>query len=125
MSSLLDEDHKYSLLFEKGRSYIDALNEMIEILTDEGQIDEGFGERLFEREEKGTMVFDNGVAIPHGIQKTNDRMLLGVGIFEEATEHKGHPVRIIFFMALPEQYDMGRYADDPGLRRASGNLPRA
>ena len=34
--------------------------------------------------------------------------LLAVGIFEEATEHKGHPVRIIFFMALPEQSD----ADD-------------
>ncbi len=106
MSSLLDEDRVF--FFEKGRSYIDALNEMIEILTDEGQIDEGFGERLFEREEKGTMVFDNGVAIPHGIQKANDRMLLAVGIFEEATEHKGHPVRIIFFMALPEQSD----ADD-------------
>ena len=54
MSSLLDEDRVF--FFEKGRSYIDALNEMIEILTDEGQIDEGFGERLFEREEKGTMV---------------------------------------------------------------------
>jgi lichenan operon transcriptional antiterminator len=106
LSSLLDEDRVF--FFEKGRSYIDALNEMIEILTDEGQIDEGFGERLFEREEKGTMVFDNGVAIPHGIQKSNDRMLLAVGIFEEATEHKGHPVRIIFFMALPEQSD----ADD-------------
>ena len=106
MSSLLDEDRVF--FFEKGRSYTDALNEMIEILTDEGQIDEGFGERLFEREEKGTMVFDNGVAIPHGIQTANDRMLLAVGIFEEPTEHKGHPVRLIFFMALPEQSD----ADD-------------
>jgi lichenan operon transcriptional antiterminator len=35
-------------------------------------------------------------------------MLLAVGIFEEPTEHKGHPVRLIFFMALPEQSD----ADD-------------
>ena len=106
MSSLLDEDRVF--FFEKGRSYTDALQEMLDILTDEGQIDEGFGERLSEREEKGTMVFDNGVAIPHGIQTANDRMLLAVGIFEEATEHKGHPVRIIFFMALPEQSD----ADD-------------
>ena len=106
MSSLLDEDRVF--FFEKGRSYTDALQEMLDILTDEGQIDEGFGERLFEREEKGTMVFDNGVAIPHGIQTANDRMLLAIGIFEEATEHKGHPVRIIFFMALPEQSD----ADD-------------
>jgi len=40
-----------------------------------------------DREEKGSMVFDNGVAIPHGIQKANDRMLLAVGTFEgEALE---------------------------------------
>ena len=104
MSSLLDENKVF--FFEKGRSYIDALGEMIEILTDEGYIDEGFGERLAEREEKGTMVFDNGVAIPHGIQTANDRMLLAMGIFEEPAIHKGHEVRVIFFMALPEQSDM-------------------
>ena len=52
------------------------------------------------------MVFDNGVAIPHGIQTANDRMLLAMGIFEEPTTFKGHEVRIIFFMALPEQSDM-------------------
>lgn len=106
MSSLLDENKVF--FFEKGRSYTDALDEMIEILTDEEYIDEGFGERLYEREEKGTMVFDNGVAIPHGIQTANDRMLLAIGIFEQPTKFKGHEVRIIFFMALPEQSD----ADD-------------
>ena len=104
MSSLLDENKVF--FFEKGRSYIDAIDEMLEILTDEGYIDEGFGERLWEREEKGTMVFDNGVAIPHGLQKANDRMLLAMGIFEEPADHKGHEVRIIFFMALPEESDM-------------------
>ena len=52
------------------------------------------------------MVFDNGVAIPHGIQTANDRMLLAMGIFEEPAIHKGHEVRVIFFMALPEQSDM-------------------
>ena len=104
MSSLLDENKVF--FFEKGRSYTDALDEMIEILSDEGYIDEGFGDRLAEREEKGTMVFDNGVAIPHGIQTANDRMLLAIGIFEEPAKHKGHEVRVIFFMALPEQSDM-------------------
>ena len=104
MSSLLDENKVF--FFEKGRSYTDALDEMIEILSDEGYIDEGFGDRLAEREEKGTMVFDNGVAIPHGIQTANDRMLLAIGIFEEPAKHKGHEGRVIFFMALPEQSDM-------------------
>jgi lichenan operon transcriptional antiterminator len=106
MSSLLDENKVF--FFEKGRSYQDALDEMIEILTDEGHIDDGFGERLKEREEKGSMIFDNGVAIPHGIQTANDRMLLAMGIFEEPVRHKGQEVRVIFFMALPEQSD----ADD-------------
>ncbi|MEE1041932.1 MAG: PTS sugar transporter subunit IIA, partial [Lachnospiraceae bacterium] len=90
---------------DKGRTYDDALEEMLEILTDEGQIDEGFGQRLAEREEKGTMVFDNGVAIPHGIQTATNRMLLAIGIFEEPVKHKNHQVRIIFFMALPEESD--------------------
>ena len=106
MSSLLDENKVF--FFEKGRSYEDALSEMIEILTDEEYIDEGFGERLREREDKGSMVYDNGVAIPHGVQTANDRMLLAMGIFEEAAVYKGQKVRIIFFMALPEESD----ADD-------------
>ena len=106
MSSLLDENKVF--FFEKGRSYTDALDEMTEILTDEDYIDEGFGKRLSEREEKGTMVFDNGVAIPHGIQTANDRMLLAMGIFEEPAPYKGQKVRIIFYMALPEESD----ADD-------------
>ena len=106
MSSLLDENKVF--FFEKGRSYPDALAEMTEILTDEGYIDEGFGDRLAEREAKGTMVFENGVAIPHGIQKANDRMLLAMGIFEEAALYKNQKVRIIFYMALPEESD----ADD-------------
>ena len=100
MSSLLDEDKVF--FFEKGRTYEDALEEMTGIFTDEGYIDEGFGERLAEREKKGSMVFDNGVAIPHGIQTAGTGMLLAVGIMEETVEHKGSPVRIIFFMALPE-----------------------
>lgn len=106
MSSLLDENKVF--FFEKGRSYTDALDEITAILTDEGYIDEGFGKRLAEREEKGTMVFDNGVAIPHGIQTANDRMLLAMGIFEEPAPYKGQKVRIIFYMALPEESD----ADD-------------
>ncbi|MBQ3973160.1 MAG: PTS sugar transporter subunit IIA, partial [Lachnospiraceae bacterium] len=106
MSSLLDENKVF--FFEKGRSYTDALDEMTEILTDEDYIDQGFGKRLSEREEKGTMVFDNGVAIPHGIQTANDRMLLAMGIFEEPAPYKGQKVRIIFYMALPEESD----ADD-------------
>ena len=104
LSSLLDETNVF--FFEKGRSYPDALDEMIDILLDEGKIDAGFRDRLTEREEKGSMVFDNGVAIPHGIQKANDRMLLAVGIFESAAEYRGHAVRIIFFMGLPEVSDI-------------------
>lgn len=101
ISSLLDEDRVF--FFEKGRSYEDALDEMIEILTDEGQLDEGFSARLAEREEKGSMVFDNGVAIPHSTQSASDHMVLSFGIFEKPVTHRGRSVRLIFFMALPLQ----------------------
>ncbi len=104
LSSLLDEANVF--FFEKGRSYPDALDEMIEILLDEEKIDAGFRERLMDREEKGSMVFDNGVAIPHGIQKANDRMLLAVGIFEGEARYRGQTVRVIFFMGLPENSDI-------------------
>lgn len=104
LSSLLDESNVF--FFEEGRSYPDALDEMIEILLDEGKIDAGFKKRLIEREEKGSMVFDNGVAIPHGIQNANDRMLLAVGIFESGAVYHGQTVRVIFFMGLPEVSDL-------------------
>lgn len=104
LSSLLDESNVF--FFEEGRSYPDALDEMIEILLDEGKIDAGFKERLMEREEKGSMVFDNGVAIPHGIQNANDRMLLAVGIFESGAVYQGQTVRVIFFMGLPAVSDL-------------------
>ena len=101
MASLLDEDKVF--FFEKDRSYADAVAEMVEILTDEGQLDAGFGERLAEREQKGSFIFDNGVAIPHSIQTATNRMLLAIGIFEKPVRHRGQEVRVIFFMALPER----------------------
>lgn len=96
---LLDEDRVF--FFDDGQSYEEALGEIVDILTDEGELDDSFADRLREREEKGSMVFDRGVAIPHGIQNATEQMVMAVGILKQPTVYKSREVKVIFFLGLP------------------------
>lgn len=96
---LLDEDRVF--FFDDGQSYEEALGEIVDILTDEGELDNSFADRLREREEKGSMVFDRGVAIPHGIQNATEQMVMAVGILKQPTVYKSREVKVIFFLGLP------------------------
>lgn len=96
---LLDEDRVF--FFDDGEGYEDALGEILDILTDEGELDASFADRLAEREEKGSMVFDRGVAIPHGIQYATEQMVMAVGILKKPAVYKGREVKVIFFLGLP------------------------
>lgn len=98
---LLDEDRVF--FFDDGEGYEDALKEILDILTDEGELDDSFADRLREREEKGSMVFDRGVAIPHGIQYATEQMVMAVGILKKKATYKGREVRVIFFLGLPSK----------------------
>lgn len=96
---LLDEDRVF--FFDDGQTYEEAVKEIVDILTDEGQLDDGFASRLQEREEKGTMVFDRGVAMPHSVQYAVEQLVMAVGILKTPAVYRKRKVNLIFFLGLP------------------------
>ena len=111
MGGLLDESRFFPL--DAPDSYETGLEKMIRALTDAGQLDEGFAERLREREKLGNMAFDHGVAIPHTVQYAGNRLVLAIGTFPKAVSYGGQDIRVIFLMGVPEAVD----ADDGMLVR--------
>lgn len=99
MTGLLDKSRFF--LLDPSQSYEDAIADMTRSLTESGQVDAGFLERLCRREEKGTMVF-GAVAIPHSTQSVSNKLVLSVGIFQKPISYKNHQIRIIFMLALPQ-----------------------
>ncbi len=101
MVGSLDESRFFT--FGAGETYESAVEHMARTLTDAGQLDPGYLDRLRARERKGTMVFDHAVAIPHCLQFAGDRLVLAVGVFPEPVRQDGNALRIIFLLGLPEQ----------------------
>lgn len=99
MTGLLDKSRFF--LLDPDQSYEDAIAYMTQSLTDNGQVDTGFLERLQRREEKGTMVF-GAVAIPHSTQNVSTKLVLSVGVFKKPICYKNQQIRIIFMLALPQ-----------------------
>ncbi len=101
ITSLLDESRFFVL--DTVETYEEGVRFMARSLAETGMADQGFGDRLAEREERGSMVFDHAVAVPHHIQYAVDRLVLSIGVFPRPIRQKGKPVRIIFMMGLPEK----------------------
>ncbi len=108
MVGLLDESRFF--IFEENQSYEEAVSCMAEALARDNQVDEGFLERLRVREQKGTMVFDHAVAIPHSVQYAKEKLVLAVGVFPVPIRHHDYEIRVIFLIGLPEQI-----SEDDGL----------
>ncbi|PRX40418.1 BglG family transcriptional antiterminator [Planifilum fimeticola] len=96
---LLSRD-RFSVL--DSEDYIESVRIMAEKLVEQGFVDDGFPERLIEREKKSTMVFDNFIALPHTINHGSDHIILSVGVFRKTVLHGDKPIRILFLLALPE-----------------------
>ena len=101
LNGLLDEDRFF--VFDEEESYEHAVAMMADSLEEMGYVDDGFLDRLKEREQKGTMVFDRSIALPHTLQYANDRLTLAVGVCKKGlVKENQHEIRIIFLMGLPE-----------------------
>lgn len=101
MAGLIDEERFFVLDCEQ--DYQTALKQMILTLTEAGDVDDGFLDRLEERERQGTMVFGNAIALPHGVQYATEGLVLAVGVFGTPIEYLGNEISIIFLLGLPEQ----------------------
>lgn len=101
MVGLLDESRFFS--FGPETDYASAVETMVSALTEQGQVDEGFAQRLRDREEMGSMAFDHAVAIPHTVQRVGERLVLAVGVFPTSVRYRDRDIRLIFLLGLPEQ----------------------
>lgn len=102
MTGLLDESRFFVL---KETDYPSAVAHMVSSLTESGQVDDRFAQRLEEREKKGTMVFDHAVAIPHSVQYASDKLMLSIGVLPQVIHDGDHEIRVIFLIGLPPQVE--------------------
>ncbi|MEK3993101.1 BglG family transcription antiterminator [Robertmurraya sp. FSL R5-0851] len=94
-------EEKFFIL-DSGKGYHKGVETMIEALIVQGYLDEGFKERMEEREKKGSMIFGNYIAFPHTINKNSNSVELALGVFPEKINVEGKEVKVIFLLALPE-----------------------
>lgn len=89
-------------ILDSGKSYYENVGQMIDELVGSGHLDDGFKERLQERESKGSMVFDRYIALPHTFNYQSDSIELALGIFPEKTIADGKEIKLVFLLGLPE-----------------------
>ncbi len=100
MTGLLDESRFFVL--SDIETYEEAKFCMVNQL--EEQLDEGFLDRLEEREAKGAMIFEHSVAIPHAVQFASDKILLAIGVSKNPIKYNSNrDIQVIFLLGLPEQ----------------------
>lgn len=101
---LLTSAEKYFVLNSK-KNYRENVNDMIDALTEKGYLDEGFKERLKERAEKGSMVFDQFIALPHTINRASNKIELALGVFPEKIFADEKEIKLVFLLGIPKQTD--------------------
>lgn len=100
---------KNFFVLDSTKGYHENVEDMIDVLVEKASLDKGFKERLKERESKGSMVFDNYIALPHTFNKQSNTIELALGIFPEKVTADGKNVKLVFLLGLPEQVDGGEH----------------
>lgn len=89
-------------LLDNNQTYRANLLEMIHSLQEKALVDNQFQQRIFEREEKYTTIFEEGIAFPHTINSFSEKIILSVGIFPESFVTAEGIVEVVFLLAIPE-----------------------
>ncbi|KKI92373.1 transcriptional antiterminator BglG [Bacillus sp. SA1-12] len=95
-------EEKFFIL-DSSKDYHENVMHMVDSLVKKGYLDHGFKDRLKERENKGSMVFDNYISLPHTFNKLSDEIELALGIFPDTVIADGKELKLIFLLGLPEQ----------------------
>ena len=90
-------------ILDSAKSYHENVGEMVDELVGSGHLDDGFRERLKERESKGSMVFDRYIALPHTLNYQSNSIELALGIFPGKAIADGKGIKLVFLLGLPEQ----------------------
>jgi mannitol/fructose-specific phosphotransferase system IIA component (Ntr-type) len=105
LTDLLDE--KAVILGLRSRKVPNALREIIELLAQNGKIDnpEAFFEKVLAREQPHPSVVENGVAFPHARTDLVDEIVVGIGRSRAGIPfcQNGVRARLIFVIGVPER----------------------
>ena len=101
--NLLDETRFFVL--DQESSYDENVDRMVRALTNQGELDAGFAQRVREREKYSTMVLDHNIAFPH-IKNMLPKLTLAMGVFPDMLkDDKYGNIRIIIILGIPESME--------------------
>lgn len=108
--NLLDETRFFVL--DEDSSYDENVDRMVRSLTNQGELDAGFAQRIREREKYSTMVLDQNIAFPH-TENMLPKLTLALGVFPNMLkDEKYGSIRLVILLGIPESME-----DDTGLVR--------
>ena len=87
---------------DHNQTYETNLRKMTKELREKMLTDSEFGERIIEREELKSTVFDKGVAMPHAVNKHGNKLVLSVGQFDKPFKSETSMVEVVFMIGIPE-----------------------
>ena len=113
------------------KTYHQYLLNMVAELEKLQMIDEGFRNRIIDREKKQSTVFGGGIAFPHTINQGYAKTILMFGKLEEPYQKGDEWIEFIFLVAIPSEIerkmesellelydDIFRIAGEPSLKEA-------
>lgn len=101
LSNFVQAGHFFDL--KDFTDYRTALDHMIDGLAEEKLVDPAFKERIWQREDEGSMVFDAHIAIPHTVQSASDQMTIAFGVCHPPIPYREAAVEMVVLLALPEK----------------------
>lgn len=108
--NLLDETRFFVL--DQESSYDENVDRMARALTNQGELDAGFAQRVREREKYSTMVLDQNIAFPH-TKNMLPKLTLAMGVFPDMLkDDKYGNIRIIIYWESLNQWKMTQYLSD-------------
>ncbi|MEF2292384.1 BglG family transcription antiterminator [Virgibacillus dokdonensis] len=96
---LITEDKFFVL--DSSNSYEANLEYMVEELIKSRYLDKGFTKRLQARSAKGSMVFDQFIALPHTLNNDSGQLQIALGVFQKQVKADNKEVKLIFLLGLP------------------------
>ncbi|MCU9533386.1 BglG family transcription antiterminator [Streptococcus sp. CSL10205-OR2] len=86
----------------KKDTYEDYLIAMSNQLVTRKLVDEGFINRILEREAKQSTIFHNMIAFPHTINQRGTKIILMLGVLDIPYKNEGRQTDLIFLVAIPK-----------------------
>jgi mannitol/fructose-specific phosphotransferase system IIA component (Ntr-type) len=109
MSALLSEilDVKQVALELREATAAEAILEIVELLRDNGRVDDFYklADAVMEREGRSSTNTGEGVAFPHARTNLVDRLVLGIGRSKRGIPfgYSSEPVHLIFLIGVPQR----------------------